>query len=140
MIPARVFVTLTRHSLFLLANNCRRVSVTRRYWFDPARMRALVAAQPRWDLRALRGQALVLLVFFVAKPFAIFVARPSCSSCVLVRCRWLYRIDDDHVDRTSRGFQLEAQLFPQCRVDGQRVVRRRSCYSGGIGSGCLSRR
>jgi hypothetical protein len=54
--PISRSVTLTRHSLFL-ANNCGRVSVTRRYWFDPARMRAVVAAQPRWDHAAPRSLA-----------------------------------------------------------------------------------
>jgi hypothetical protein len=49
-----------------LAKNSWRVGVTRKYWFDPARMRSLVAAQPRWDLRV-----------FVATRLRAFVAQAS---------------------------------------------------------------
>jgi hypothetical protein len=55
--PISRIVTRTRHSLFF-GRQCGPVGVTRRYWFDPARMRAVVAAQPRWDHAAHRSRAL----------------------------------------------------------------------------------
>jgi hypothetical protein len=46
----------TAPDFVFVAKNSWRVSVTRKYWFDPARMRSLVAAQPRWDLRGKGGK------------------------------------------------------------------------------------
>jgi hypothetical protein len=48
------YITTARKCV-LLANTCGAVVSPKDYWFDPAWMRSLVAAQPRWDLRTLRG-------------------------------------------------------------------------------------
>ena len=50
--------------VFFLAFMIFFVTVTKRYWFAPAWMRFLVAAQPRWDLRALRVSKIELGTHF----------------------------------------------------------------------------